>query len=74
MSNCCYRNCIGQNFAMNEIKVALSQILRNFKLYLDEETPEPKMELRLILQTENGILNEMFCIVTQCRGQSGAEA
>ena len=39
---------------MNEMKVALSQILRNLKLYLDDETPEPKMEIRLILQSENG--------------------
>ena len=40
---------------MNEMKVVLAQILRNFKLYLDEETPEPKVEIRLILQTENGM-------------------
>jgi len=40
---------------MNEMKVALTQILRNFKLYLDEETPEPKMEVRLILQAMNGM-------------------
>ena len=50
-----FRNCIGQNFAMNEMKVALSQILRNFKLYLDEETPEPKMNFRMTLQSEDGV-------------------
>ena len=36
------------------MKVALSQILRNFELYLDEATPEPKLEMRLILVSENG--------------------
>ncbi|XP_076810138.1 cytochrome P450 4F1-like [Clavelina lepadiformis] len=49
------RNCIGQNFAMNEMKVVLSQILRRYRLYLDEETPEPIMETRLILQSRDGI-------------------
>ena len=59
---CLFRNCIGQNFAMNEMKVALSQILRNFKLYLDEETPEPKLELRLILQSEDGIYIKLVAL------------
>ena len=45
-----FRNCIGQNFAMNEMMVALSQVVRNFRIYLDEETPESKMQVRLILQ------------------------
>ena len=34
--------------------MVLAQILRSFNLYLDEETPEPKKEQRLILQSENG--------------------
>ena len=50
-----FRNCIGQNFAMNEMKVALSQVVRNFRIYLDEETPESKMQVWLILQSQDGI-------------------
>ncbi|XP_076819249.1 cytochrome P450 4F6-like [Clavelina lepadiformis] len=49
------RNCIRQNFAMNEIKVVLSQILRKYQVYLDEETPEPIMQTSLILRSTNGI-------------------
>ena len=40
---------------MNEMKVALSQVIRNFRIYLDEETPESKMQIRLILQSQDGI-------------------
>ena len=40
---------------MNEMKVALSQVVRNFRIYLDEETPESKMQIRLILQSQDGI-------------------
>nr|CAB3235873.1 leukotriene-B4 omega-hydroxylase 3-like [Phallusia mammillata] len=49
------RNCIGQNFAMNEMKITIAQTLRRFRLYLDNDTPEPKMAPRLILQSKNGI-------------------
>jgi len=49
------RNCIGQNFAMNEMKTVLAKILRRYKIYLDEETPAPKIESRLILQNKDGI-------------------
>ena len=40
---------------MNEMKVALSQVVRNFRIYLDEETPKSKMQVRLILQSQDGI-------------------
>ena len=33
------RNCIGQNFAMNEIKVFISQVVRRFEISLDEDKP-----------------------------------
>jgi len=49
------RNCIGQNFAMNEMKTFLAHTLRRYRLYLDEETPAPEMQARLILQSKNGI-------------------
>ncbi|CAK8692481.1 unnamed protein product [Clavelina lepadiformis] len=49
------RNCIGQNFAMNEMKTVLAQTLKRYQLYLDEETPTPILHTRLILQSKDGI-------------------
>ena len=50
-----FRNCIGQNFAMIVTKTTLALLLRRYRLYLDEETPEPKMFAKLTLKSENGI-------------------
>ena len=33
------RNCIGQNFAMNEIKVFISHVVRSFEISLDKDQP-----------------------------------
>uniref|UniRef100_H2YHD8 Uncharacterized protein n=1 Tax=Ciona savignyi TaxID=51511 RepID=H2YHD8_CIOSA len=49
------RNCIGQNFAMNEMKICLAQVIRNLRLYIDGDSPVPKMQPRLVLQSESGI-------------------
>uniref|UniRef100_H2YGW8 Uncharacterized protein n=1 Tax=Ciona savignyi TaxID=51511 RepID=H2YGW8_CIOSA len=49
------RNCIGQNFAMNEMKICLAQVIRNLRLYIDGDSPVPKMLPRIILQSESGI-------------------
>ncbi|KAG7469106.1 hypothetical protein MATL_G00125310 [Megalops atlanticus] len=48
------RNCIGQNFAMNEMKVAVALTLRQYKLERDPEKT-PKMIPRLVLRSLNGI-------------------
>ncbi|OWF55819.1 cytochrome P450 4A25-like [Mizuhopecten yessoensis] len=48
------RNCIGQNFAMNEMKVVISRVIRRFKIVFDpnhEATPFTQ----LILRAEHGI-------------------
>ncbi|KAL2084951.1 hypothetical protein ACEWY4_020469 [Coilia grayii] len=48
------RNCIGQNFAMNEMKVAVCLTLRRYELMTDPER-KPKMLPRLVLRSVNGI-------------------
>ncbi|XP_062847468.1 cytochrome P450 4A6 [Trichomycterus rosablanca] len=48
------RNCIGQNFAMNEIKVAVALTLRKYILIKDPDHT-PKMIPRLVLKSLNGI-------------------
>ncbi|XP_070554674.1 cytochrome P450 4F12-like [Ptychodera flava] len=48
------RNCIGQKFAMDEMKTVVALILRHFELSVDG-CPEPRRCIGLILLAENGI-------------------
>uniref|UniRef100_A0AAY5EB05 aromatase n=1 Tax=Electrophorus electricus TaxID=8005 RepID=A0AAY5EB05_ELEEL len=48
------RNCIGQNFAMNEIKVVVAMTLKKYVLIKDPEHT-PKMVPQIILRSLNGI-------------------
>lgn len=48
------RNCIGQNFAMNEMKVVIAMTLKKYEL-VEEPTMKPKIIPRLVLRSLNGI-------------------
>nr|XP_056706797.1 ultra-long-chain fatty acid omega-hydroxylase [Euleptes europaea] len=48
------RNCIGQNFAMSELKAALVLTLLRFRVWLDESQPV-RRKPELILRAENGL-------------------
>ncbi|XP_033758981.1 cytochrome P450 4B1-like [Pecten maximus] len=48
------RNCIGQNFSMNEQKVILSRILKRFKIILDEDHEVIPVN-ELTFRSRNGI-------------------
>lgn len=48
------RNCIGQNFAMNEMKITLAHILRRFTVSPDPAHPALRRP-DLVLKAENGV-------------------
>ena len=47
-------NCIGQQFAIHEMKAILSCILRHFELSLDPDRP-PQKEFKLIVRPKDGL-------------------
>ncbi|KAK3708215.1 hypothetical protein RRG08_023624 [Elysia crispata] len=49
------RNCIGQHFAVHEIKVLTSRILRKFTLELAPNRPPPVRFAQATLQSQNGM-------------------
>ncbi|XP_055635297.1 cytochrome P450 4c3-like [Toxorhynchites rutilus septentrionalis] len=49
------RNCIGQKFAINEIKVALIYIVLRCRFRLDDPTYDPKLKAELVLKPVGGI-------------------
>ena len=53
-----YRNCIGQNFALNEMKMVIASIIYRFQVILDEEH-EVEMLPKTILHAKNDIKIEL---------------
>ena len=54
------RNCIGQRFAMMEIKVILANVLRKFEIKSLKSTEELEPVLELVLKPSNGLPVELF--------------
>ncbi|XP_049865301.1 cytochrome P450 4d2-like isoform X2 [Pectinophora gossypiella] len=52
------RNCIGQKFAMMELKVTMSAVIRSFKLLPSNK--EPLLSADLILRSKNGVHVKMI--------------
>ena len=48
------RNCIGEHFAMNELKTIIARVLRRFVIEVDSTRPT-RMSQGLVLTTENGM-------------------
>ena len=48
------RNCIGQKFAMLELKILLSTTLRKFEFELPLDVPKPEPSWQLILKPKEG--------------------
>ena len=48
------RNCIGQHFAMHEMRSVLAVCLKNFEFHVDENKI-PEMSPELVLRAKNGL-------------------
>jgi cytochrome P450 family 4 len=49
------RNCIGQKFAMYELKSIISKVIKNFELSLPGNEDELEIYSDMILNSQNGV-------------------
>jgi len=49
------RNCIGQNFAMNEEKVLIARLLHRYTFKIADDSPEPHIQFRIVLKVEKDL-------------------
>lgn len=49
------RNCIGQRFALQELKITIVNILRNFRIVSSKPLNEIEVAGELILRAKNGL-------------------
>ena len=49
------RNCIGQQFAVNELKVLIARIVHRYDIGVAKDTPKPAREVQAVLKAKDGI-------------------
>jgi len=49
------RNCIGQNFAMHEMRVTLGHLLRKYEFYVDDTCPKLSINPCITMQLTDGV-------------------
>lgn len=49
-----HRNCVGQTFAMNELKVVIALTLKRYEL-IEDPALKPKIAPRVVLKSLNGV-------------------
>lgn len=59
------RNCLGQNFAMNELRCVMAMLLCSFDFAPDVTLPEPKLVAEIMLLTKDGLRVQMIPRATE---------
>ena len=60
------RNCIGQSFAMDEMKTTLALVLKSFKIMLDPNEPEPEWRPRIVSWPHRNIKVRLANVTAGC--------
>lgn len=49
------RNCIGQKYAMYEMKLTISRIIQKFKVTVSKENANPEINSEVVLKAKGGV-------------------
>jgi cytochrome P450 family 4 len=49
------RNCIGQKFAMLEMKLTIARIIQRFEIKVSKENEDPPINVEIVLKSQNGV-------------------